>query len=217
MNAVDIYFSASVIFFFIVGLRWGILRMFVSIICINLAAYFAVNLAPSLVSAVSFFGAGNDDLTKAVLTGTILLVLVVLVEIILLVTKNIINIALLGPFDSIIGGIIGIVKGLIIAALVFDVILMFPISNDFKDAILKSSIRPIGERIVSFTFPIVSSAAPKVSDFVTGTVGPALSNMQLPSSEAIGVFAGNAAKTVENIVSTTEATASKNTLKRFTP
>lgn len=205
LNSVDLIIGAGVLIFFFLGFRAGFLRTLVSALWVYFCIYTASAIAPAMIKAVAFLSVEESQIGRAVLVLAIFIIIYLLGELVLSILKNLVSISILGPADKMLGGILGGVKGVLIAGIVFETILLMPLDKAASDTINASRLRYLGEQLFKRTYPAVLTVTPQIKEFVGRKILPVLPAIQ----------ASNSLVSLEVI--TEQATKAAESLKRFTP
>ena len=230
MNSIDINISILAVTMFLFGLKAGFLRTLLAVLSVYASAIISLGSSTFLGgSSISVLGGGTlDQSGTAVLFIIIFVVLNIFAEVLLTLMKSLISVTLLGSLDMWFGAALGVVRALLIGAVICDMMIYMPISISTRDAINKSFMRTSGEAILKITYPLALSAAPNVSKFLSDNVVPVIVSIKPPSFEAIGsIIKTNNEKQnnepaimlnrgAKEIVSVEAGNAAK-FLKRFTP
>ncbi len=227
MNSIDIYFLVLSVVLFVFGLKGGFLRTFCAVLLIYPSALIAMAAGTFMGDVYSRFASGGVDAQsgRALIFIIFFIILVALSEILLGLLKGLVSITILGPLDIWIGGLLGVVRALLIGAAICDMMIVLPIQLSTRDAINSSVFRSYGEQLLRITFPIALSSGPAVQKFFVKTVVPVVASIKPPSLEAINsVVKLDDNKTYKPAIAFTEiekkiasVEVEKNLVKRFTP
>lgn len=199
-NSIDITIGVALLMFFIFGLKTGLLRNFLSILWIYFCVYFSTAFSSAVISAVSYLLSDERKIGQTVLALALFVMLYLLGEFVLALLKNVVSVKLLGPLDGLLGGLSGVIKALLIAGFIIEMVLLFPLAEETKKSINESRLKGWAVDTLHRTYPLALSAAPQVKKFVDQRVLPA-------ATRAV----------VDLKVVTAEAGKVVRAVKRFTP
>jgi uncharacterized membrane protein required for colicin V production len=163
---VDVIVGLFIIVFLYFGFREGFAKTLGSIVMLFLALYAATAALAGLASTSAEFGNPKSLLT--ILTFFVIwLVLYVVLDLILkIVLKLLISIKILGPADQIIGLALGGIKGLLLAGIILQIILAFPLSSEVKKNILNAIPARFSIATFQYVYPEAKKLAPYLDKFI---------------------------------------------------
>ncbi|MDZ7860155.1 MAG: CvpA family protein [Candidatus Krumholzibacteriota bacterium] len=164
-SLIDIVISIIIFFFLLSGIRRGLIRQVLDVVGIIAAFigsfYLAHRLAAYLESSMEL--SYNISL---IISAVILFVgIIILFHFISLTLKKLINMTILGPFDRIMGGLFGAIKGLLCSSLILVILFSLPINPGFKKELQKDRLISFVKPVLPVLFDAVASIGPGELDF----------------------------------------------------
>ncbi len=165
MNIVRIAIGAVIVFFFISGLRRGLIRQVLEVLGIIAAFICAFYLAHRLAAYVE----GKIDLSYqlAMIFSAMAIFIIVLLVFHLagIGLQKFFKMTLLGPFDRIMGGIFGALKGIILISLILVIVMSLPFPGKYHEEILEDGMTAAIYPVLPVLFDLVISHLPGGFDF----------------------------------------------------
>jgi uncharacterized membrane protein required for colicin V production len=183
-NSVDLTIGVGLLLFFVFGLKTGLLRNFLSILWIYFCVYFSTAFSSVVIQAVSYLLSDERKIGQAVLALALFAILYLLGEFVLALLKNLVSVKLLGPLDGLLGGLSGVIKALLIAGFVFELVLTLPLAEATRKFINESRLKGIAADTLHRTYPLALSAVPQVRQFVDQKIIPAVKESKVVTAEA---------------------------------
>jgi uncharacterized membrane protein required for colicin V production len=157
---IDLIIGLFILLFVFLGLREGLAKTLGSIVLIFLALFFSN-------SSIDFLARVSPELTKsgsfaasAVFLGIWAVIYALLDFLLGLILRRIITIIVLGPLDRVAGTLLGVFKGLLIAGIVLQLSLCFPIAAQTKKRIMDSSAAKFSIATYQWAYPLAKKWTP---------------------------------------------------------
>jgi len=198
---IDIYIGLGTLGLITLGYLSGLLRSLLSLIWVYFCIFISSGFGPVVIAAFSFLSVEESQMGKVVLILAIFVILYLVGELILAMVKNIVSITVLGALDKVLGGVVAVVKALLIAGFVFEVIFILPLSEETKNNINSSRLKELGTQIFKTTYPLAVALGGRTQELVS---------RQIDSTEITQA-------PIDIKVVTAEASKVIETVKRFTP
>jgi membrane protein required for colicin V production len=147
-SIVEIAIGIIILYFLFSGVRRGLIRQVLAVVGIIAAFissfYLAHHFAAFLESKI------NVSYNICLLLSAVILFAgtIILFNFVALGLKKLVNMTILGPFDRIMGGLFGAIKGVLLTSLILVVISSLPVSESFKKDLEE-------DRLVSFVKPVL--------------------------------------------------------------
>lgn len=187
-NSVDLTIGVGLLLFFLFGLKTGILRNFLSILWIYFCVYFSTAFSVAVIGLVAYLLSDERKIGQTVLAIALFVILYLLGEFVLALLKNVVSIKLLGPLDSLLGGLSGAIKALLICGFIIETILLLPLAETTKKTINESRLKGWAADTLRRTYPLALSAAPQIKHFVDQKMIPAFQESKVVTAEASKVI-----------------------------
>lgn len=168
MDVVRIIIAAVLLFFFIAGLRRGLIRQVLEVLGLIAAFIGAFYLAHHL--AVLIEGRVDVSYRVAMIIAALLIFagIIVLFHFVGLALQKLFKMTVLGAFDRVMGGVFGALKGVLLVSLVLVIILSIPLKGDFQRQIREDTMTGMIYPVLPVMFDLVVSRSGLDFDEVLG-------------------------------------------------
>ncbi len=166
ISMIDLYIVVGALVFFVIGLRTGLLRSLLSVLCVYASIYIAQTLAPAIIRSASFLSV--EETKPGLLTMSLIIfgICFIAFEFILFVLKSIVSISILGPVDKLLGGLVSVFKAFLIAGMIIDMCFILPLTEEQLHYINQSFLKDWAIQCYRRTFPMATTAAQNASDLI---------------------------------------------------
>ncbi len=165
IRIVDIVIIFILAFFFISGLKRGLIRQVLDIVGIVAAFigafYFAHYLATYFESSLRL----PYRMALVVSALVIFISILILFHLIGLLFKKVASITLMGPFDRIGGAIFGAFKGVLLVSLILVILFNIPLPHDFKEELRADPLATALYPVLPMLFNLIMSHSPARLNF----------------------------------------------------
>jgi membrane protein required for colicin V production len=164
-SIVDIVVGIIILYFIFSGVHRGLIRQVLDVVGIIVAFicsfYLAHSFALYLESKINI--SYNISL---ILSAVILFVgVIILFHFIAHMLRKLVSMTILGPFDRIMGGLFGAIKGVLLASFVLIVITSLPVTGSFKKDLKEDRLVAFVKPVLPVLFDMVVSVGPEDLDF----------------------------------------------------
>lgn len=187
MAPLDIFYIGCGVIFLIYALRSSFLITLISFVAVYISAYFASKAASFSFDPLQMIGMNSGNILKVVIFVSTFVSFVFAIEFLLLFIKKVFNITILSSFDKYAAAFLGFLKGIVVATIISDMLLISPMTRSF---ISPSITRNFGEGILKATYPAVNVLIPSVETFASKNIMPLFRGKGHKSSseEVSGIF-----------------------------
>ena len=159
MEIVRILVLALLAWFFIVGLKRGLLRQLLEVIGIIVAFLAAFYLAHALAVWIEGKTSADYRVALALAALAIFMGIIIGVHFIGDGLHKFFGLTIMGMFDHVAGGLFGALKGVLLVSLVFSLMMVLPFPEDLKDEVREDPVTGV-------IYPVL----PLMFDFVVGNI-----------------------------------------------
>jgi len=165
MDVVRIVIGIILIFFFIAGLRRGLIRQVFDVLGIIAAFIGSFYLAHRF--ALYFENKVDVSYNLAMIFAAVLIFvgIIVLFRFIAITMQKFFKVTILGPFDCVMGGVFGAIKGAMLVSLILVIFLNLPFSDELHEEILEDKVTAAIYPVLPVLFDLVISHLPGELDF----------------------------------------------------
>jgi membrane protein required for colicin V production len=156
---------AVLAWFFIVGVKRGLIRQVLEVVGIVVAFLAAFYFAHVLAEWIEVKTAADYRLSLAMAALAIFIGIIIGVHFIGLGLKKLFGLTIMGVFDRVAGGLFGALKGVLIISLVLSVIMILPVSDDIKDELREDPVTGAIYPVLPVMFDAVVSNIPGGAKF----------------------------------------------------
>lgn len=165
MEIVRILIIAILVWFFIVGLKRGLIRQVLEVVGIIVAFLAAFYLAHALAVWIELKTSADYRLSLAMAALAIFMGIVIGVHFVGIGLQKLFGITIMGMFDHVAGGLFGILKGVLIVSLVLSVIMILPMPDAVKEEIREDPVTGAIYPVLPVMFDLVVSNIPGGAKF----------------------------------------------------
>ena len=165
MEIVRILVLALLAWFFIVGLKRGLLRQVLEVVGIIVAFLAAFYFAHILAVWIEGKTSADYRIALALAALAIFMGIIVGVHFISDGLHKLFGLTIMGMFDRVAGGLFGALKGVLLVSLVFSLIMILPFPEDLKDEIREDPVTGAIYPVLPLMFDTVVSNIPGGAEF----------------------------------------------------
>jgi len=164
-SIVEIAIVIIIIYFLFSGVRRGLIKQVLAVVGIIAAFissfYLAHHFAAFLESKI------NVSYNICLLLSAVILFAgtIILFNFVALALKKLVNMTILGPFDRIMGGLFGAIKGVLLSSLILVVISSLPVSESFKKDLEEDRLVSLVKPVLPVLFDMIISLGHEELDF----------------------------------------------------
>ena len=165
MEIVRILVLALLAWFFIVGLKMGLLRQVLEVVGIIVAFLAAFYFAHVL--AVWIEGKTSADYRIALTLAALAIFMGIIVGVHFIGDglHKFFGLKIMGIFDRVAGGVFGALKGVLLVSLVFSLMMVLPFPEDLKDEVREDPVTGVIYPVLPLMFDVVLSNIPGGAKF----------------------------------------------------
>lgn len=156
---------AFLAWFFIVGVKRGLIRQVLEVVGIIVAFLAAFYFAHALAEWIELRTSADYRLSLAMAALAIFTGIIIGVHFIALGLKKLFGLTIMGVFDRVAGGLFGALKGVLIISLVLSVIMILPVPDDIKDELRDDPVTGAIYPVLPVMFDAVVSNIPGGASF----------------------------------------------------
>ena len=153
MNSVDMFIIVVALVFGALGIYWGFIRQVLALAGLIAGIVFASRYGPDIADALSSF-ITNDMLARALGFIIVLVAVSSAASLLASLLHRFAGLLFLGSFDHLLGGLLGVLQGLMVCAILLLVAAASPVSF-WAQALADSSLAPSLVRVFSFLLPLL--------------------------------------------------------------
>jgi membrane protein required for colicin V production len=165
LEIVRILVIALLAWFFIVGLKRGLLRQLLEVIGIIVAFLAAFYLAHALAVWIEGKTSADYRVALALAALAIFMGIIIGVHFIGDGMHKFFGLTIMGMFDRIAGGLFGALKGVLLVSLVFSLMMVLPFPEDLKDEVREDPVTGVIYPVLPLMFDIVVGNLPGGAKF----------------------------------------------------
>ncbi len=151
---------AVLAWFFIIGIKRGLIRQVLEVAGIIVAFLAAFYFAHALAEWIEIKTAADYRLSLAMAALAIFIGIIIGVHFIGLGLKKLFGLTIMGVLDRVAGGLFGALKGVLIVSLVLSVIMILPVPDDIKDELREDPVTGAIYPVLPVMFDAVVSRIP---------------------------------------------------------
>jgi len=156
---------AVLAWFFIIGVKRGLIRQVLEVVGIIVAFLAAFYFAHALAEWIEVKTAADYRLSLAMAALAIFIGIIMGVHFIGLGLKKLFGLTIMGVFDRVAGGLFGALKGVLIVSLVLSVLMVLPVPDDIKDELRNDPVTGAIYPVLPVMFDAVVSNIPGGAKF----------------------------------------------------
>lgn len=160
MQIFRIVILAVLAWFFIVGVKRGLIRQVLEVVGIVVAFLAAFYFAHNLAIWIEGRTEADYRVSLALAALAIFIGIIIGVHFIGLGLKKLFGLTIMGVFDRIAGGLFGALKGVLVISLVLSVIMILPVPEDIKDELREDPVAGAIYPVLPVMFDTVVSNIP---------------------------------------------------------
>ena len=160
MQIFRIVILAFLAWFFIVGVKRGLIRQVLEVVGIIVAFLAAFYFAHNLAGWIEVRTSADYRVSLALAALAIFIGLIIGVHFIGLGLKKLFGLTIMGVFDRVAGGLFGALKGVLIISLVLSVIMILPVPDDIKEGLREDPVTGAIYPVLPVMFDAVVSNIP---------------------------------------------------------
>jgi len=160
MQIFRIVILAFLAWFFIVGVKRGLIRQVLEVVGIIVAFLAAFYFAHNLAGWIEVRTSADYRVSLALAALAIFIGLIIGVHFIGLGLKKLFGLTIMGVFDRVAGGLFGALKGVLIISLVLSVIMILPVPDDIKEELREDPVTGAIYPVLPVMFDAVVSNIP---------------------------------------------------------
>lgn len=160
MHIFRIVILAVLAWFFIVGVKRGLIRQVLEVVGIVVAFLAAFYFAHALSEWIEIKTSADYRLSLAMAALAIFIGIIIGVHFIGLGLKKLFGLTIMGVFDRVAGGLFGALKGILIISLVLSVLMVLPVPDDIKDELREDPVTGAIYPVLPVLFDAVVSNIP---------------------------------------------------------
>lgn len=165
MEIVRILVIALLAWFFIVGLKRGLLRQVLEVVGIIVAFLAAFYLAHVLAVWIEGKTSADYRVALALAALAIFMGIIIGVHFIGDGMHKFFGLTIMGMFDRVAGGLFGALKGVLLVSLVFSLMMVLPFPEDLKDEVREDPVTGVIYPVLPLMFDIVVGNIPGGAKF----------------------------------------------------
>ncbi len=165
MHIFRIVILAVLAWFFIVGVKRGLIRQVLEVIGIIVAFLAAFYFAHALAEWIEVRTEADYRLSLALAALAIFIGIIIGVHFVGLGLKKLFGLTIMGVFDRVAGGLFGALKGVLIISLVLSVLMILPVPDDIKDELRDDPVTGAIYPVLPVLFDAVVSNVPGGAKF----------------------------------------------------
>lgn len=165
MHIFRIVVLAVLAWFFIIGVKRGLIRQVLEVVGIIVAFLAAFYFAHALAEWIEVKTAADYRLSLAMAALAIFIGIIMGVHFIGLGLKKLFGLTIMGVFDRVAGGLFGALKGVLIVSLVLSVLMVLPVPDDIKDELRNDPVTGAIYPVLPVMFDAVVSNIPGGAKF----------------------------------------------------
>jgi membrane protein required for colicin V production len=151
---------AVLAWFFIIGVKRGLIRQVLEVAGIIVAFFAAFYFAHALAEWIELKTSADYRLSLAMAALAIFIGIIIGVHFIGLGLKKLFGLTIMGVFDRVAGGLFGALKGVLIVSLVLSVIMILPVPDDIKDQLRDDPVTGAIYPVLPVMFDAVAGSIP---------------------------------------------------------
>lgn len=156
---------ALLAWFFIIGVKRGLIRQVLEVAGIIVAFLAAFYFAHALAEWIEVKTSADYRLSLAMAALAIFIGIIIGVHFVGAGLKKIFGLTIMGVFDRVAGGLFGVLKGVLIISLVLSVMMILPVPNDVKDELREDPVMGAIYPVLPVMFDAVVSNIPGGAKF----------------------------------------------------
>lgn len=160
MQIFRIVILAVLAWFFVVGVKRGLIRQVLEVVGIVVAFLAAFYFAHNLAEWIEGRTDADYRVSLALAALAIFIGIIIGVHFIGLGLKKLFGLTIMGVFDRVAGGLFGALKGVLIISLVLSVIMILPFPDDIKDELREDPVAGAIYPVLPVMFDAVVSNIP---------------------------------------------------------
>lgn len=165
MHIFRIVILALLAWFFIIGVKRGLIRQVLEVAGIIVAFLAAFYFAHALAEWIEVKTAADYRLSLAMAALAIFIGIIIGVHFVGVGLKKLFGLTIMGVFDRVAGGLFGVLKGVLIISLVLSVMMILPVPNDVKDELREDPVMGAIYPVLPVMFDAVVSNIPGGAKF----------------------------------------------------
>ena len=165
MHIFRIIILAVIAWFFIIGVKRGLIRQVLEVVGIVVAFLAAFYFAHTLAEWIEIRTSADYRLSLAMAALAIFIGIIIGVHFIGLGLKKLFGLTIMGVLDRVTGGLFGALKGVLIVSLVLSVIMILPVPDDIKDELREDPVTGAVYPVLPVMFDTVVSKIPGGAKF----------------------------------------------------
>jgi membrane protein required for colicin V production len=165
MQIFRIVILAFLAWFFIVGVKRGLIRQVLEVVGIIVAFLAAFYFAHNLAGWIEVRTSADYRVSLSLAALAIFIGIIIGVHFVGLGLKKIFGLTIMGVFDRVAGGLFGALKGVLIISLVLSVIMILPVPDDIKDELREDPVTGAIYPVLPVMFDAVVSNIPGGASF----------------------------------------------------
>ncbi len=165
MHIFRIVILAVLAWFFIIGVKRGLIRQVLEVAGIIVAFLAAFYFAHALAEWIEVKTAADYRLSLAMAALAIFIGIIIGVHFVGVGLKKLFGLTIMGVFDRVAGGLFGALKGVLIISLVLSVLMILPVPDDVKDELREDPVTGAIYPVLPVMFDAVVSDIPGGAKF----------------------------------------------------
>lgn len=165
MHIFRIVILAVLAWFFIIGVKRGLIRQVLEVAGIIVAFLAAFYFAHVLAEWIEVKTAADYRLSLAMAALAIFIGIIIGVHFVGVGLKKLFGLTIMGVFDRVAGGLFGVLKGVLIISLVLSVMMILPVPDDVKDELREDPVTGAIYPVLPVMFDAVVSNIPGGAKF----------------------------------------------------
>lgn len=165
MHIFRIVILALLAWFFIIGVKRGLIRQVLEVAGIIVAFLAAFYFAHALAEWIEVKTAADYRLSLAMAALAIFIGIIIGVHFVGVGLKKLFGLTIMGVFDRVAGGLFGVLKGVLIISLVLSVMMILPVPDDVKDELREDPVMGAIYPVLPVMFDAVVSNIPGGAKF----------------------------------------------------
>jgi uncharacterized membrane protein required for colicin V production len=183
-NWVDVIALVSVAFFAFWGIQRGVMRTVLDVFAVLIAIFFAGQMYKFLSYTIMPFLKAQDQSVYAITFIIFWVIAFALVEILAGYILKIMRVEFIGTVETLGGGLLGFIQGILIVGIAIQLTLMFPLSQDTKGIFYSSLSKKISVPTLARSYSSIFGMFPKIDFFVQQKVIPSIPELnKVPQPE----------------------------------
>jgi uncharacterized membrane protein required for colicin V production len=188
-NWIDVLAVIAVAFFVFYGIQKGVMKTCLDVFAVLLAVFFAGQLYRVLSTTIMPFLKVQDASVYAITFIIFWIIGFAIMELFAGFIMKLIHISFIGYVETLGGGLLGLIQGILIAGITIQLCLMLPLSGEIKGLFSSSFSKKVSVPTLTKSYSSIFSMFPKIDLFIQEKVLPVMPSKdnipQVPSQPKV--------------------------------